>query len=223
MSMSDPTEHAVANRHADTVAVVTGSTWGIGEGVARRFAAEGASVLVTGRSADSGRAVVDDIGSAGGDTTFVRADKREPAEIATRSGGSGTRRRGRARRVLASDDASFITGESVLIDGGRSQVMQDDLYLDYRRVIDRRSGPSRRALDEGLTSSRSDRRRRAVDESQNRPRSPIGPYLNDTSLCDISKVTGRDSSVLIGARIGLRPESDRSRYGRRDAVTRDGG
>jgi len=34
---------------------------------------------------------------------------------------------------LASDDASFITGESILIDGGRSQVMQDDLYLDYRR------------------------------------------------------------------------------------------
>jgi NAD(P)-dependent dehydrogenase (short-subunit alcohol dehydrogenase family) len=34
---------------------------------------------------------------------------------------------------LASDDASFITGESILIDGGRSQVMQDELYLDYRR------------------------------------------------------------------------------------------
>jgi len=36
---------------------------------------------VTGRSGDSGRAVVDDIESAGGDATFVRADMREPAEI----------------------------------------------------------------------------------------------------------------------------------------------
>jgi len=41
MSSGNPTENAVANRHADTVAVVTGSTHGIGEGVARRFAAEG--------------------------------------------------------------------------------------------------------------------------------------------------------------------------------------
>ncbi|QGA81490.1 SDR family oxidoreductase [Halomicrobium sp. LC1Hm] len=34
---------------------------------------------------------------------------------------------------LVSDDATFVTGESILIDGGRSQVMQDDVYLDYRR------------------------------------------------------------------------------------------
>ena len=34
---------------------------------------------------------------------------------------------------LASGDATFVTGESILIDGGRSQVMQDDTYLDYRR------------------------------------------------------------------------------------------
>jgi len=34
---------------------------------------------------------------------------------------------------LASDDATFVTGESILIDDGRSQVMQDDPYLKYRR------------------------------------------------------------------------------------------
>jgi len=33
---------------------------------------------------------------------------------------------------LASDDATFVTGESILVDGGRSQVMQDDIYCDYR-------------------------------------------------------------------------------------------
>ena len=268
MSPSDPTENAVADRHADTVALVTGSTRGIGAGVARRFAAEGAAVVVTGRSADRGDAVVDEIESEGGDATFVRADMREPAEIealvdhavaehgridvlvnnagvqtettareaamddwefvvetdfrsfwlcakhaadhmpaggtilntssnhafltmpglfpynAVKAGINGMTRAlalelgpdgitvntinpgwieiertreelgddyehtedihpvGRlgnpsdvagVAAFLASDDASFITGESVLVDGGRSQVMEDDRYLDYRR------------------------------------------------------------------------------------------
>ena len=81
MSPTDPTENAVEGRHADRVAVVTGSTRGIGAGVARRFAAEGAAVVVTGRSVGDGNAVVDEIEAAGGEATFVRADMRDPAEI----------------------------------------------------------------------------------------------------------------------------------------------
>jgi NAD(P)-dependent dehydrogenase (short-subunit alcohol dehydrogenase family) len=33
---------------------------------------------------------------------------------------------------LAGDDAAFITGKSILVDGGRSAVMQDDTLPDYR-------------------------------------------------------------------------------------------
>ncbi|WP_435361175.1 SDR family NAD(P)-dependent oxidoreductase [Haloarchaeobius sp. DFWS5] len=40
---------------------------------------------------------------------------------------------------LASDDAGYVTGESVLVDGGRSQVMQDDMLPDYR--VRRENGP----------------------------------------------------------------------------------
>ena len=37
------------DRFADSVVVITGSTRGIGAAVAKRFAAEGADVVVTGR------------------------------------------------------------------------------------------------------------------------------------------------------------------------------
>ncbi|WP_018256297.1 SDR family NAD(P)-dependent oxidoreductase [Halomicrobium katesii] len=265
---ADPTANAVPNRHADSVAVVTGSTRGIGAGVARRFAAEGASVVVTGRSVEPGERVVAEIEDAGGEATFLQADMRDPAEIqaliehtveeygrvdtlvnnagvqtettaseatlddwafvvetdfrsfwlctkhavehmpeggtvlnmssnharltmpglfpynAVKAGIDGMTRAmalelgpegitvntinpgwieiertseelgedyeyteeihpvGRLgtpadvaglAAFLASDDATFVTGESILVDGGRSQVMQDDVYLDYRR------------------------------------------------------------------------------------------
>ena len=71
------------NRFADDVAIVTGSTRGIGAGVAERLAAEGASVVVSGRSEDDGRETVETIREAGGTAHFVRADMREPDEIET--------------------------------------------------------------------------------------------------------------------------------------------
>ena len=48
------------------VAVVTGSTSGIGIGIARLFAAEGAEVVVCGRRQEKGQAVVDRITAEGG-------------------------------------------------------------------------------------------------------------------------------------------------------------
>lgn len=69
------------NRFTDTVALVTGSTSGIGAGTARRFAREGASVVVHGRSVERGEAVVDEISTDGGEATFVEADLADPDAI----------------------------------------------------------------------------------------------------------------------------------------------
>ncbi|MGN1134467.1 MAG: SDR family NAD(P)-dependent oxidoreductase [Oscillospiraceae bacterium] len=52
------------------VAIVTGSTSGIGVGIARLFVAEGAKVVVCGRRKEKGQAVVDDITKDGGEASY---------------------------------------------------------------------------------------------------------------------------------------------------------
>ncbi|HEY64089.1 MAG TPA: SDR family oxidoreductase [Caldilineae bacterium] len=64
------------------VAIVTGSTAGIGEGVARRLAAEGAAVVVSGRRTKRGEKVAREIREAGGQAIFVRADVAHEADCA---------------------------------------------------------------------------------------------------------------------------------------------
>ena len=63
-------------------AVVTGSSAGIGEAIARRLAAEGAAVIVHGRRADAVDAVVEGIRSAGGEASGVLADLADPGDCA---------------------------------------------------------------------------------------------------------------------------------------------
>lgn len=61
-------------RLRNRTALVTGSTSNIGQAIAEAFAAEGAHVVVSGRSRERGARVVENIRAAGGRADFVAAD-----------------------------------------------------------------------------------------------------------------------------------------------------
>ncbi len=83
-------------------AVVTGSSAGIGEAIARRLAAEGAAVTVHGRRAHAVGAVVEAIRSLGGWASGVVAD---------------------LVAFVASPLAGYVNGANLRIDGGSTAVV----------------------------------------------------------------------------------------------------
>lgn len=73
----DPCSERLENK----VIIVTGSTQGIGLGMAKRFSAEGASVVINDHGANDGEAIAESVAKEGGEAIYVQADMGDPVDI----------------------------------------------------------------------------------------------------------------------------------------------
>jgi len=89
-------------RLKDKVVLVTGSTTGIGEAIARRAVAEGAHVLIHGRNAEAGESLVEELGKA---AHFYADDLADP-DCAPRLIGAAIEHFGRLDALC--NNAAFI-------------------------------------------------------------------------------------------------------------------
>ncbi len=112
----------------DKVAIITGSTSGMGAAIARLFASEGASVVVNGRNADRGEKVAKEISERGGRASFVKSD------ISTMEGNS------------------MLMGETVKLFGPPDIVVTNAGYLGLGRLTEVAPETWHKTIDTNLNS-----------------------------------------------------------------------
>ena len=71
----------MGNRMQDRSVIVTGGSKGIGRGIAKVFAAEGAKVLVVARQPSDGEKTANEIADSGGAASFFRADVSDSQDV----------------------------------------------------------------------------------------------------------------------------------------------
>lgn len=111
----------------DKVVVITGTTSGIGKGMAKLFAQQGAKIVGSGRREELGQAVVEEIKAEGGEATFVRTDVTDQAQL----------------KNLIDTAVQKYGRIDILVNNAAlepNKLFADNTYEDYRSVIDTNLG-----------------------------------------------------------------------------------
>lgn len=128
----------MAGRLAGAVCVVTGANRGIGRAIAVAFGAQGASVVVTGRSADSLDATVTELDGLGAPTLAASCDVRDEDSVGA-LGDTVYERFGRVDVVVANAGISGPTRpmHELTIGEWRDCVATDldGVFLTFRRFV----------------------------------------------------------------------------------------
>jgi len=120
---------------SDKVAVITGGASGIGRACARRFAAEGARVVLGDINVDAAVEAAAEIEGSGGTAHAVRLDASAPADNVAMIETS-VEKYGRVDAVLAAaglSHAGYVSGES---NERATDGMLDQSAEDWKRVLD---------------------------------------------------------------------------------------
>ncbi|MBV9421295.1 MAG: SDR family NAD(P)-dependent oxidoreductase, partial [Solirubrobacterales bacterium] len=115
--------HAPGNSLAGRVAIVTGSSSGLGEAIAHELAGAGAAVVVNSRRQDRAERVAQDINAAGERAIAVAADVCDPAQVA----------------ALVDAATQNLHGLDILVNNagvGFIAPTEDLTIADWRRVIE---------------------------------------------------------------------------------------
>jgi NAD(P)-dependent dehydrogenase (short-subunit alcohol dehydrogenase family) len=107
----------MSTRLAGKTALVTGATSNIGRAIATAFAAEGAHVVVSGRSQERGTEVVDAIRAAGGQAQFIAADLDGSPAASSELAAATTQRLGGRIDVLVNNAGIFPGSTTAMTDG----------------------------------------------------------------------------------------------------------
>lgn len=100
----------------EKIIVVTGATRGLGQGMARGFAAGGATVAITGRDTDALASVIAEIERAGGKGIALACDHRDDATVEAAFARLADRTGGRIDILV--NNAAAVYGQELVAPGG---------------------------------------------------------------------------------------------------------